>query len=180
MYWSVDAACAVHNDMQGHMGAHIFLFVQGTVVEISTKQEVITQSSTEAELLVGVDDPFPLILWSRLFALAQGTNIDDNILYQQNNLSTICIENNGKASCTKRTKNIESRYFYIIDKVKSSEVTILSIVLAKKLWLISLQNLLLERCSRNSEISSNVLTRVTCSSTREYMIRLLPIDWPVS
>ena len=81
-----------------------------------------TRSSTEAEL-VGVDQPLPLILWSRLFCTAQGMKIDDNILYQDNE-SAIRMETNGKASCTKRTKHIEIRYFYITDKVKSGEVTI--------------------------------------------------------
>ena len=49
--------------------------------------------------------------------------IDDNILYQDN-ISAIRMETNGKASCTKRTKHIEIRYFYITDKVKSGEITI--------------------------------------------------------
>ena len=34
------------------------------------------------------------------------------------------MEKNGKASCTKRTKHIEIRYFYITDKVKSGEINI--------------------------------------------------------
>ena len=54
-----------------------------------------TQSSTKAEL-VGVDELLLLILWSRLFALAQGMHIDDNILYQDNR-SAIHMETNGKA-----------------------------------------------------------------------------------
>ena len=36
IYWSVDAAFAVHNDTRGHTGAHMTLG-QGTVVSISTK-----------------------------------------------------------------------------------------------------------------------------------------------
>ena len=121
IYWSVDAAFAVHNDMRGHTGAHMS-FGQGTVIGISSKQKMNTRSSTEAEL-VGVDQPLPLILWSRLFSAAQGMNIDDNILYQDNE-SAIRMEQNGKASCTKRTKHIEIRYFYITDKSKSGEITI--------------------------------------------------------
>ena len=121
IYWSVDAAFAVHNDMRGHTGAHMSLG-QGTVIGVSTKQKMNTRSSTEAEL-VGVDQPLPLILWSRLFSTAQGMRIDDNILYQDNE-SAIRMEKHGKASCTKRTKHIEIRYFYITDKSKSGEVTI--------------------------------------------------------
>ena len=121
IYWSVDAAFAVHSDMRGHTGAHMTMG-QGTVVSMSSKQKINTRSSTEAEL-VGVDQPLPLILWSRLFSTAQGMKIDDNILYQDNE-SAIRMEKNGKASCTKRTKHIEIRYFYITDKVKAGEINI--------------------------------------------------------
>ena len=119
-YW-VDASYAIHPDMRGHTGAHMSLG-QGTIVGISTKQKMNTRSSTESEL-VGCDEPLPLILWSRLFTVAQGMKIDDNILYQDN-ISAIRMETNGKASCTKRTKHIEIRYFYITDKVKSGEISI--------------------------------------------------------
>ena len=115
IYWSVDAAFAVHNGMRCHTGAHMTL-EQGTVVGIFTKQKLNTRSSTESEL-VSFDEPLPIILWSRIFAIAQLMNIDDNILYQDN-ISAIRMENNGKASCTKRTKHIDIRYFYITDKVK--------------------------------------------------------------
>ena len=121
IYWSVDAAFAVHSDMRGHTGAQMSLG-QGTVVSMSSKQKINTRSSTEAEL-VGVDQPLPMILWSKLFCNAQGMNIKDNVLYQDNE-SAIRMEKNGKASCTKRTKHIEIRYFYITDKVKAGEVSI--------------------------------------------------------
>ena len=80
--WSVDAAFAVHKDMRGHTGAHMTIG-QGTGVIISTKQKLNTKSSTECEL-VGVDEPLPMMLWTRLFAIAQLMNVDDNILYQDN------------------------------------------------------------------------------------------------
>ena len=104
IYWSVDAAFAVHNDMRGHTGAYMTLG-QGTVVSISTKQKLNTKSSTECEL-VGVDEPLPMMLWARLFAVAQLMNVDGNVLYQDN-ISAIQMENNRKASCTKLTKHID-------------------------------------------------------------------------
>ena len=118
IYWSVDAAFAVHNNMRGHTGAHMTLG-QGTVYGMSTKQKMNTRSSTKAEL-AGVDEPLPMILWTRLFSKAQGIPVDDNILYQDN-ISAIRMETNGKASCTKHIKII---YFYVTDKVKSGEITI--------------------------------------------------------
>ena len=68
--------------------------------------------------------PLPMMLWYRLFTIAQLMNIDDDILYQQDNISAIQMGTNGKASCTKRTKHQEIRYFYITDKVKSGDITI--------------------------------------------------------
>lgn len=65
IYWLVDVAFAVHNDMRGHTGAHMSMG-QGTIVSISLKQKMNTCSSTEAEL-VGVDQPLPRILRSQLF-----------------------------------------------------------------------------------------------------------------
>ena len=92
-WWSVDAAFTVHNDIQGHTGAHITLG-QGTVVSISTKQKLNTRSSTELEL-VGVDESLPMMLRTRLFAVAQLMTFDDNILYQDN-MSVIWMDTNGK------------------------------------------------------------------------------------
>ena len=73
IYWLVDAAFAVHNNMRGHTGAHMSMG-HGTIVAMSSKQKMNTRSSTEAEL-VGVDQPLPLILWSKLFSTAQGMNV---------------------------------------------------------------------------------------------------------
>jgi len=116
----VDAAFAAHNDMRGHSGA-IMTMGQGTIVGISNKQKINTKSTTEAEL-VGVDEPLSLILWSRMFAEAQGMRIKDNILYQDN-MSAIRMERYGKRSCTKRTRHINIRYFFICDKVNNSPTT---------------------------------------------------------
>jgi hypothetical protein len=48
---------------------------------------------------------------------AQGYNVKDNVLFQDNN-SSILLENNGKASSRKRTKHINIRYFFITDRVR--------------------------------------------------------------
>ena len=44
---------------------------------------------------------------------------------QQDNTSSICLEANGKRSSTKRTRHINIRYFYVTDKVRSSNVVII-------------------------------------------------------
>jgi hypothetical protein len=52
---------------------------------------------------------------------AQGYNVQDNILFQDNN-SSILLEKNGKASSSKRTKHIIIWYLFIIDRVSKEEV----------------------------------------------------------
>ena len=49
--------------------------------------------------------------------------MDDNILYQDNK-SSILLEKNGKASSGKRTKHINIRYFFITDRVKKGDVSV--------------------------------------------------------
>jgi hypothetical protein len=46
--WYVDAAFAVHKDFKSHTGATMTLR-EGTLCSISTKQKVMSRSSTEAE-----------------------------------------------------------------------------------------------------------------------------------
>ena len=69
---------------------------KGSVVSFSTKQKINTRSSTEAEF-VGVDDVVSMVLWVRLFLEAQGCEITDNVVYQDNK-SSILLENNGRQS----------------------------------------------------------------------------------
>jgi hypothetical protein len=138
IYWYVDASFAVHNDMRSHTGAMITLG-KGAAMSMSTKQKINTKSSTEAEL-VGVDDGIPFNIWCYYYLRDQGFHAhqcnphDDNakkfgfqghtnILYQDNT-STIRLEENGKASSTKRTRHINIRYFLITDKIKRGEVTV--------------------------------------------------------
>ena len=88
----------------------------------STKQKLNTRSSTECEV-VGADDFMPAICWTQYFMKAQGYGVNDNILFQDNK-SSILLETNGKASSGKRTKHINIRYFFITDRVKQGEVSV--------------------------------------------------------
>jgi hypothetical protein len=88
----------------------------------SNKQKLNTRSSTESEI-VGVDDFMPAICWTRYFLEAQGYNVQDNVLFQDNK-SSILLEKNGKASSSKRTKHINVRYFFITDRANKGEVSI--------------------------------------------------------
>jgi hypothetical protein len=120
--WWVDASFAVHPNMRGHSGGGLSLG-RGFPIVSSTKQKLNTRSSTETEI-VGADDFMPAICWTRYFLEAQGYKVRDNILYQDNK-SAILLEKNGKASSSKRTKHINIRYFFITDRVKEGDVSLI-------------------------------------------------------
>jgi hypothetical protein len=119
--WWVDASYATHGDCRGHTGATMSLG-RGSVIGMSRKQKLNTKSSTECEL-VGVDDASPQMLWTRYFAEGQGYGVKASIL-NQDNLSAILLEKNGRASSSKRTKHINVRYFFIKDRIASGEITV--------------------------------------------------------
>ena len=73
--------------------------------------------------LVGVDDMMPMILWARYFLAAQGYEVKDNIVYQDNKRALL-LEKNGKSSSTKHTKHINIRYYFIMDRIAKNEVSI--------------------------------------------------------
>jgi hypothetical protein len=119
--WWVDASFAVHPNMRGHSGGGLSLGCGFPIVS-STKQNLKTRSSTETEI-VGADDFMPAICWTRYFMKAQGYGVKDNVLFQYNK-SSILLEKNGKASSSKRTKHIDIRHFFITDRVKKEEVSV--------------------------------------------------------
>ena len=77
---------------------------RGFPITASTKQKLNTRSSTESEL-VGVDDMMPIIIWTHYFLLSQGYGIIKNLLLQDNR-SSVLLEQNGRASSSKRTRHI--------------------------------------------------------------------------
>ena len=90
--WYIDASFAVHPDMQSHLGGTMTVG-KGSIYSFSRKQRINTKSSTEAKL-VAVDDGLPLVLWMHNFLEAQGFEVTDNVVYQDN-LSAIQLEKNG-------------------------------------------------------------------------------------
>ena len=118
--WHVDAAFAVHGDYKSHTGATMTLG-KGTICSVSTKQKVNTRSSTEAEL-VGLDDVLSKIQWTKNFIEAQGFPVK-TVVYRDNT-SSMKLEENGRASASKRTRHFNIKYFYITDLIERGEVEI--------------------------------------------------------
>jgi hypothetical protein len=119
--WHVDASFAVHNDYRSHTGATLSLG-HGVICSVSTKQKVNTRSSTEAEL-VGLDDVISKVLWTKRFIEQQGFKITSTIVYRDNT-SAMKLEENGRASASKRTRHFNIKYFYITDLIEKGEVKI--------------------------------------------------------
>jgi hypothetical protein len=119
--WWADASFAVHPDMKSHTGG-IGSLGKGAVVSLSAKQKLNSTSSTEGEL-IGASDMMPKVLWTRYFLNAQGYSVEDNILHQDN-MSSIKLERNGRASSGKRTRHIHIRYFFIKDRIDGKELRV--------------------------------------------------------
>ncbi len=117
----VDASYAVHKDMRSHTGGVITLG-KGSVYSTSTRQKINMKSSTESEL-VGLSDVLPQILLTRYFLEAQGYQVSDSIVYQDNQ-SAILLEENGKASSGRQTRHINIRYFFVKDRIDSGDMRV--------------------------------------------------------
>lgn len=86
----------------------------------STKHKINMHSSTETEI-VSVDDMMPQVLWTNYFLGAQGYVPKKTVIYQDNK-SSMLLETNGRDSSSKRTKHINTRYYFVKDRIDSGEV----------------------------------------------------------
>ena len=93
---------------------------KGIIYGTSTRQKLNTRSLTEAEL-VAVDDCMSQILWTCYFLAAQGCNINDCVVYQDNK-SAILLEENDRASSSKRTRHISIHYYFVTDCANCGEI----------------------------------------------------------
>jgi hypothetical protein len=119
--WWVDTSFDVHPNIRGLSGGGLSLG-RGFPIMSFTKQKLNTRSSKETEI-IGADDFMPAICWTRYFMKAQGYGVKYNVLFKDNT-SSILLEKNGKASSSKRTKHVNIRYFFITNRVKNEEVSV--------------------------------------------------------
>ena len=119
--WYIDEPYSVHPNKKGHIGGGITMG-RGKPISASRKQNINTRSSTESEIIV-VDQFIPSVLWTSIVLEAWGCGVTDNI-FSQDNKSAILMENNVKPSSSKRTKQINIIYFYIIDRILRGEILV--------------------------------------------------------
>ena len=116
-----DAAYGVHPDGKSHTGACLMLGDAGPVLAESCRQQIVTKSSTEAEL-VALSDSTNQLLHLRQFLLAQGHPQGPATIYQDN-MSCMALQDKGR-STSKRTRHINIRYFWTKEQCTNGEITI--------------------------------------------------------
>jgi tagatose-1,6-bisphosphate aldolase non-catalytic subunit AgaZ/GatZ len=117
----IDAAYGVHTAGKSHSA--MFLTVGGGPILVkSSKQKLVTKSSTEAEL-VALSDLSSLVIWIREFLLGQGEDVGAATVFQDN-MSTIALIDRGSSN-SDRTRHVNVRYYWLKDRVNSKEIKIL-------------------------------------------------------
>ena len=89
--WWVNAAYPVNDGMKNQTGGVMSLGLSA-VYATSKKQKLVTQSSTEAEL-VGLHNVLPQVMWVHHFLHAQGYPSGTTTIYHDNNSAMLLAEN---------------------------------------------------------------------------------------
>jgi len=123
----IDASYAVHNDFKSHSGMVITLG-KGPLAVASSKQKIVTKSSTEAEI-VALSDKMGDVLWFKEMLEEQeryknkGKLVNKPVVIYQDNKSAIRLAEFGKSTST-NTKHINIRYFFVKDRLDAGEARI--------------------------------------------------------
>ena len=106
----IDAAYGVHTSSgKSHTGCAIVLGC-GPVFVKSTKQKIVSKSSTEAEL-IALSDCASQAIWVANFIHAQGYDVGPVVLHQDNMSCMALIKRGSPAS--ERSRHIDIRYFWV-------------------------------------------------------------------
>jgi hypothetical protein len=117
----IDAAYGLHTDGKSVTGSVVVLGDAGPLHAKSSKQKIVTKSSTEAEL-VATSDSANQALFIREFMIQQGYDMKPVTIYQDN-MSCMALIQKGKPS-SERTRHMSIRHFWLKDKIVDREVKI--------------------------------------------------------
>ena len=107
--------------MKSHTGAVVSLG-RGSVMSLSGKQKLNTNSTTESELVGCADGTRKQAVYGSLFLKEQGYVVKP-VVYQDKE-SAIRLERNRRRSCSQKTRHIDIRYFYLKDLVDRGVIDI--------------------------------------------------------
>jgi len=116
----IDAAYANHTDMKSH-SAVVITCGGGAIYAKSSKQKLVSKSSTEAEL-IALANGIVQTIWLRDFLCEQGYDMEPATIYQDNK-STIALAEKGRA-INENSKHINVRYFFVKDRIEKGEIKI--------------------------------------------------------
>jgi hypothetical protein len=118
----IDASYGIHQDFKSHTGG-ITTFGNGCgpIHAKSTKQKLMSKSSTEAEL-IGHSDYAPQGIATRDFMAGQGYEMKP-VDIRQDNLSTIALVRKGYPT-SEHTRHINIRFFFLKDLLDRGEIKI--------------------------------------------------------
>ena len=117
----IDAAYGIHADGKSHTGSCVVIGDLGPAHCKSCKQQIVSKSSTEAEL-IALSDSANQALHTRNFLLAQGYECGPVIVYQDN-MSYMALIDRGRSGA-ERTRHINIRHFWLSERVKAGEAIV--------------------------------------------------------
>jgi hypothetical protein len=115
----IDASYGVHGDGKSHTGASVSVGGLGPIFAKSSKQKIVSKSSTEAEL-VGLSDTASQAIHVRNFMGSQGYDMGPVTIYQDN-MGCMALIKKGRP-CSERTRHINIRNFWVAERVNTKEV----------------------------------------------------------
>ena len=114
----IDAAYGVHPDRKSHTGSCVVVGERGAVHSKSAKQQIVTKSSKEAEL-VALSDSSNQVLHIRHFIRGQGHAYGSVTVYQ-GNMSCMSLVERGR-SAAECTRHIAIKYSWLEERVDQGE-----------------------------------------------------------
>ena len=121
LYTWIDAAYRVWLNMKSQTGGCMSMRL-GMIHCKLGKQKLNMKSLTESEI-EGMSDYVPYSLWFKNFMKAQGYELCDNVVHQDNQ-SAMKMEINGRNSCAGNSRHIDIRFFFTEDRGDKGEMKI--------------------------------------------------------